>query len=69
MCTGLCLVSCASELPVWGPRSWQDWQAAEDRLCKGNVLRCPVGKAPRLVLGHALSGNLGTCFVSEVVKH
>lgn len=68
-CTGLYLFSCASEVLVWGPISQQGWQAAEDRLCKGNVLRCPVGKAARLVSGHILSGNLGTCLLYGVVRH
>lgn len=49
---------------VWGPSCGWDWQGAEERLCKGNVLRCPVGKAARLVSGLAV--NLGTWLLSGV---
>lgn len=66
---GLCQVSHAWEPPVRGLSCWQPRQAAGDRLCKGNVLRCPVGTAARLVSRHALSENLGTCLASGVMKH
>lgn len=66
-CAALYQLSCASELPVWGPSSRQDCQAAEERLCGGNVLqRYLLGKAARLVLGQALSGSLGTCPFPEL---
>lgn len=61
LCIGACqlpggLVGCQEE----ALQSLSKW--------KGNVLRCLVGKAARLVLGHALSGNLGTCLLSRVLK-
>lgn len=65
---GLCQVSHAWELLVWGLGCWQPGQAAGDRLCKGNVLRCWVGRAARLVSRHALSENLGTCLPSGVTS-
>lgn len=71
----LCLIAAVSQgvlSCIWFPvrRSCrQDWQAAEERLCKGNVLRCLVGKAARLVSGCALLGNSGTSLLSGVMKH